>query len=338
MKVKNLSAGVFLSSVCCLVLMLLFCCGLYFFNSKRQNFEDEFQRESEIEQSYEEQEVFLILNEATNEVESVTAMEYALGAVMAEMPPDFHIEALKAQSLCALTRARYLKKLYENGKGSFKNCHFSQNPDFNEGFIREKNAEKIYRQNTDIYLNKMKEAANFALRREITYEGEPILAAYHAMSAGFTEDCENVWDKKVPYLVKRESRGDTLAENFEANMIISYADMKNILQRAFPDGNFQDGNEKSWIEPQIISKGGYVEKCLAGGCETDGKTIRQLLSLRSASFVISAADNSFGITTKGYGHGVGLSQTGADFMARQGKTAEEIIEYYYKGAQVNLIG
>ena len=337
MKVKNVSLEVFILSVSCIFIMLLFSCGIYFLKDEGTALEKE--EKSRVSSQKEEsgEEVFLILNEATNEVEEVTAMEYALGAVMAEMPPDFHIEALKAQSLSALTRARYLKKKYEDGKGSFPNCHFSQNPDFNQGFIREENASKIYKDNTDIYLNKMKEAANFAVSREITYEGEPILAAYHAMSAGFTEDCENVWDRKVPYLTKTESRGDTLAENFEGSVTVSYGDMKNILQKAFPEGSFQDGDEKNWIEPLIISKGGYVEKCLAGNAETDGKTIRKLLDLRSASFIIKADNGNFNITTKGYGHGVGLSQVGADFMARQGQTAEEIIEYYYKGAEVNLI-
>lgn len=337
MKVKNVSLEVFVLSVSCLFIMLLFSCGIYFFKGEDTAVKEEeiFQEAKKNEEK--EEEVFLILNEATGEVEKVTAMEYALGAVMAEMPPDFHIEALKAQSLSALTRARYLKKKYEDGKGSFPNCHFSQNPDFNEGFIREENAKKIYKENTDIYLNKMKEAANFAASREITYEGEPILAAYHAMSAGFTEDCENVWDRKVPYLTKRESRGDTLAENFESTVTLSYEDMKNILQKGFNEGKFQPGNEKSWIDIQVISKGGYVEKCLAGGIETDGKTIRKLLNLRSASFTVTAENGIFTIKTKGYGHGVGLSQVGADFMARQGQTAEEIIEYYYKGAEVNLI-
>ena len=329
MRTKKAYLRVYKLSLYLICFMLFICGGIFFLD------DDETFNEEEIPK--EEEESFLILNEKTGQVEKIDAYTYALGAVMAEMPPSFHIEALKAQSLSALTRARYLKAKYEKGEGYYENYHFSQNPDQNEGFIRPQRAGEIYGENEKICMDKMKKAADFAVKRCLTYEDEPILAAYHAMSPGFTEESQNVWGRSLPYLKKVESRGDTLAPSFIKKKEIPFDAVLLILKKAFPEGDFKSGEESSWIKILSTEKGGYVEKCLSGNIETTGKDLRNLFSLPSASFTIEIKDDNFIFTTKGFGHGVGLSQRGADFMARQGFTAEEILKYYYSGTEVNLI-
>ena len=339
MRTKKLYFKVFSACTAGILAMLICSCLLYLKGEEKERVKSEVSCAPVLKkEAAADKEIFLIQNERTGRVERVSAYAYALGAVMAEMPPDYHIEALKAQSLSALTRARYLKRKYERGEGNFENCHFSQNPDENEGFVREEKAGLLYGDKAEIYMEKMREAADYAVKREIVYEGEPILAAYHAMSAGFTEDCEAVWGRKIPYLVKRESRGDTFDKRFEVTEKIPFQKARLLLSAAFPKGNFIDGEENKWIEPQSFSKGGYVHLCLAGGEETEGREIRKALNLRSAAFTLDVRDGFFYITTKGCGHGVGLSQVGSNFMAEEGKTAKEITEYYYKGAKVNLIG
>lgn len=281
-------------------------------------------------------ETFLILNETTGKVEEVDAFDYVVGAVMAEMPPSFHIEALKAQALCAYTRASYLKKQFSEGKGEFTTAHFSQNPDFNEGFIRVENAKKLYGDNFNIWYNKMEKAALFAVEREISYDGEPIIAAYHAMSAGSTENSENVWGGSVPYLQSVDSDGDRFAPDFETEKEITFSQARKLLVRAFPQGKFPVGFESEYFKILKRSKGGYVTEILVGGEKTDGCSVRKALDLRSACFSVKTMGDSFVFSTSGYGHGVGFSQVGADFMARQGFMAEEILEHYYKGAVVKL--
>ena len=337
MRTEKLCFKVFSACTACIMAMVISSCIIYMNKGEKVIFEEGEEEAESLPKEDKGGEYFLILNEKTGEVEKISAYSYALGAVMAEMPPNYHQEALKAQSLSALTRARYLKRKYEKGEGNFENCHFSQNPDENEGFVREENAQLLYRENTEAYMDKMRKAADFAVSHEIVYEGEPILAAYHAMSPGFTEDCEAVWGKKLPYLVKRESPGDSLNEKYEVTEKMPFQKVKILLNKAYPAGSFPDGEEKSWIEPQSFSKGGFVRLCRAGGVETEGKDVRKALSLRSAAFNLEVRDGFFYITTRGYGHGVGLSQVGSDFMGRQGKTAEEIIEHYYKGAEVNLV-
>ncbi|MEG1972326.1 MAG: SpoIID/LytB domain-containing protein, partial [Oscillospiraceae bacterium] len=139
---------------------------------------------------------FIILDETTGENLKVPAFQYVCGAVAAEMPPSFHKEALKAQALSAYTRALYLKKLWEEEENPpMGEAYFSQNPQKNQGFLYEENAKKLYGDKFPIYWSKIEEAAAYAMEREITFDGEPILAAYHAMSAGATESCDNVWQQ-----------------------------------------------------------------------------------------------------------------------------------------------
>ena len=275
------------------------------------------------------------LDEATGEVKEISVYDYVLGVAAAEMPPSFHQEAVSAQALSAHTRMLYLKEIAKTSPdASLKGAILSANPSENQGFVPPENLSALYGENLSIYLPKLKTAAEFAVNRSITYKGKPILAAYHATSNGYTEECENVWLQDLPYLERVESEGDMLAPDYEVNSRILVSDLAKLFSTVNPHCVFQVGDEHNWLKVEERSQAGYIISAIVGGERFSGQEVRNTLSLRSSDMTVDYKNGEFSITTRGYGHGVGLSQTGADFMGRQGNTAEEILNHYYSNCEI----
>ena len=172
----------------------------------------------------------------------------------------------------------------------------------------------------------------------LLYDREPIQAVYHSCSIGVTESAENVWQASVPYLVPVESEGDLVAPAAEAEVTFTSAEMRALLTAAF-DGLVLGDNPALWLSPVSYTESGYIMDIKVGNLTVTGKEVRAALDLRSASFAISydSAEDLFTIHTQGYGHGVGLSQYGADYMARQGADFKEILTHYYTGVELAVL-
>lgn len=249
----------------------------------------------------------------------LTYKEYVLGALSCEMPPTFHKEALKAQAVAIFTNAVREKELDNITEISIKNL---------KGYTDQKTLKEKWGNNFSFYYNKMSEVVDEVLGQVITYQNKPILAAYHSMSSGKTESAENVWGEKVNYLTPVLSEGDTFSADYKNEKVIPIKEVREKLSKAFPETYLPELDTLLFTDI-ALSDSKTVLSLVVGDKKVTGRQIREMFSLRSAAFEIEVLENEIKFITFGYGHGVGLSQYGADFMARQGSTYEQILNHYY---------
>ena len=279
---------------------------------------------------------FRILNETTGQVEEVPVRDYVRGAVAAEMPALYHPEALKAQAVAAYTYGvRSALDHRETPLPSLQGADFSADPHNLKGYITEEEARTFYGDQFDGYWSKVCQAADEVLGYLLLDpEGNPVAAAYHAISAGTTEDAANIWDGAIPCLTPVESPGDLLAHDYETTAVFSSQEMALIL--AGVAGADLSGDPAGWIQVAERSSSGYVTQVLVGGVPLHGQQLRTLLGLRSTAFDLAVENGTFSFIVRGYGHGAGLSQNGADYMARQGATFDQILAHYYPDSQLAM--
>lgn len=276
-------------------------------------------------------EVFRILDETTGEVAEVSRQDFVRGAVAAEMPASFHSEAMKAQAVAAHTYAIHNHLVQRASPDpALKGADFSADPGNLKVYITEAQAREFYGEKADLYWNKITAAADAVQDYVLEYEDEPIVAAYHAISAGTTEDASNVWTGSAPYLFPVESGGDLLAPDYETTVQVSAETLRSALADAYPEITLGE-DPAEWFGDITRSGSGYVLEAELGDGVVPGKDIRQLLDLRSHNFDVTHGDAGFTFTVYGYGHGVGLSQYGADYLARQGEDYQAILGHYYTG-------
>lgn len=284
--------------------------------------------------------VFRVLDQTTGKITEISLEDFVRGAVAAEMPASFHSEALKAQAVAAHTFAVHSRIAQENSPDAgLMGADFAADPSNMKVYITEEKAKEFYGggELAESYWNKICDAADSVMHYILEYGDEPIVAAYHAISSGNTEDAANVWSGGAPYLISVESQGDILAPGFETTVTLTADEVKSKLLAKYPD--LELGSEPSlWFGEIIRSDTGYISDVEVGGEYLKGKDLRQLFALRSHDFEVDFADGTFVFTVTGYGHGVGLSQYGADFLARQGYSFDEILAAYYTGAELKISG
>ena len=282
-----------------------------------------------------EEATFKILDVKSGEVVEMGEREFLIGTVANELYPTYHSEAMKAQAVAAYTYYG-CKRTAERKSPTpdLKGADFSDvTSRFPEGYTVEGLKER-WGDNFDTYYKKVCDAVDAVLGRRILYQGQPILAAYHAISSGTTETAQVVWGSDYPYLQSVPSPGDSLSPNYETVVSFKKDEFAEAMEKAV-DGLKLDGEASGWItgEPSL-SPAGTVTSLTVGGQALTGRQIREALSLRSACFTVKFAEDTFTFTVKGFGHGVGLSQYGADYMARQGADYKELLTHYYTGVTI----
>lgn len=276
---------------------------------------------SSIASNYKENNValdnFITLRRTNGEVVQLNLEEYLIGVVAAEMPASFNEEALKAQAVVART---YTLKLLETGRTITDDVS-------TQAYKSNSELQSIWGSNYNKYYNKIKDAVSKTNGLCIKYNGSLIDAVYHSTSNGYTEEAVNVWKNDVPYLKTVTSPWDTSASSFLRTTNIDFNKISNVLGIDF--------NSSSVIE--IISKdeSGRISRIKFNDKEITGVEARNLLGLRSTDFDFNITDNGVIFTTRGYGHGVGMSQYGANGMANAGYTFDRILNYYYTGVQIS---
>ena len=241
----------------------------------------------------------LILDENTGEVAEVSVRDFVRGAVAAEMPMTYPDEALRAQAVAAHSYALAVKA--------------QADPDY------EANRTRLYT------------VVDSVLDEILLYDGQPAMACYHAISGGKTEAAEAVWGAAVPYLVSVDSPLDLTSPDYEQTITVTKQEVAEDIAAAFPD-IVLEGDAAGWFGTPQLTAAGYVDSITIGGVPCKGTAVRAALRLRSASFTITWTEKHlFEITTRGYGHGVGLSQYGANALALTGKSYQEILSLYYPG-------
>ncbi len=276
-----------------------------------------------LENSPEEVKVKLKLT-ATGEIVTYSAEDYIFGVVAAEMPALYETEALKAQAVAAYTY--YLKK----AAASDGEYDITDDYSVDQAFITPEKAGEKWGDDAEKYEKKIRDAVKSVLYKRICYGGEPISAVYHAISSGKTEKAADIWGGEYPYLVSVDSSFDKLSENYLSNEDFTTDELKKALS-ALVTVTEAEGNGIADIKR---SDSGSVTSLTVWGKTLDGLEFRKALGLRSSNFDIEFKDGVYTFTVRGYGHGIGMSQNGANYLAQQGKSFEEILLYYYTGCSI----
>ncbi len=281
-----------------------------------------------------DEDIIKVLDYTCGQVLELSMRDYVIGAVLAEMPATYNIEALKAQAVAARTYAyRQREKQRLSPDPLLMGADISNDSSRYQAYFTPARAKEFYGSGYEIYSEKAAEAVDLTDRMILVYEGEPIVAAFHSMSSGRTESAETVWGSAVDYLVPVDSSGDEDAPSYIEEKILSENECREILENSV-NGAELSSDPENWIVISQRSASGAVTEMTAGGAEISGGEFRSIFSLRSANFTVSYKDGEFTFTTKGYGHGVGMSQFGANTMAENGKNFKEILYHYYTGAEL----
>ncbi len=280
-------------------------------------------------------EPYRVLDVSTGEVLEVPVSDYVKGAVCAEMPATFEPEALKAQAVAAHTYAERQRMLERSSpEPELMGADFSNDTSKYQGYFTQSQARSYFGDSYEMNYRKISDAVDEVLPYILTYEDEPIISAFHSMSSGVTESAENAWGAHVDYLVPVESPGDKEAPKYREEYRFGKAELKEMLEKAFPD-IVLEGDMKEWLTVTDISDSGTVLALQAGDMQLTGNQIRTALGLRSACFDIRTEGEQAVFTTRGFGHGVGMSQYGANTMAKSGSSWQEILAHYYPGCSIS---
>ncbi len=293
---------------------------------------EEFAAESEADEAQENDSVKVFLQEQ-NKVVQMELQEYLIGVLAAEMPASYHEEALKAQAVAAYTYLLHKRSEQQTSPtASLKGADLSNSSATHQGYLTKAQREEKWGDKAESYEKKLKRAVEAVEGKTVTYGGEPIVAAFHAISCGQTQSAKTVWGGDVEYLKSVESPGDKLSPDCVKTVAMTASEFSSAVSEL--EGCELNGEAESWIGDIQANSSGYIEKIEIGGGSYSGIEARTALGLRSAAFTCEYKNGSFYFTTTGYGHCVGLSQYGADYMARQGSTWEEIILHYYSGVEI----
>lgn len=272
-----------------------------------------------------------VLQVSSQKILNMDITEYLIGAVASEMPASFNEEALKAQAVASYT---YLKWIMLNSdNGSRELWDISDDSSAHQGFLTTEQMKERWEEKYDTYYSKIKKAVEGVKNEYIAYEGQPVLAAFHGLSPGTTSDSKDVWGNSLPYLISVEAPGDKLSPDLICVNSFTYSEIKAIIEGI--DGlSTEDIDKKEWIKVLSAAESGYVKEVSVGNGTLSGTELKALLKLKSPNFTVNATDSKVEFTVYGKGHGLGMSQYSADFMARQGYNYKEIIEHFYPNTEL----
>lgn len=239
--------------------------------------------------------------------------EYLKGVVGSEMTPSFEMEALKAQAVAARTFAASRDYCVDDSTSS-------------QVYLDDSQLKAAWKGNYDANKERIEEAVDATRGEIMVYEGEPITAFFFASSAGKTANSEEYYSSTLPYLRSVESPWDAEVDD---DYVSTFSCTKEELAQALSLGQAAEVESVSHYES------GYVKDVIINGITFSGRSIREALQLRSSCFSVASQGDMITFTVSGFGHGVGMSQEGAQGMALQGYTYDEILKHYYSGIQLS---
>lgn len=278
---------------------------------------------------------------------TVDLEEYMIGVLAAELPFDYEEEVYRAQAVIVRTNARKLVKQGSNLQASDLNMEY-----YNNVQREEQLGETRYQEQSD----KLKSAIASTYGKVLTYQGNYIDALYHQVSIGQTASAMDVYGKDIPYLTSVDSSSDVESKDYMQTAVFSYEDVINGISKlgqtngsanATASGDASSISQEYGITPENYltelsiaekSQAGYVKQVKVGTKTIAGEDFKNAMNLNSLYFYMEAAQNQLRIVSLGKGHGLGMSQYGANQMAKNGADYEEILKHYYKGAELDKIG
>ena len=285
-------------------------------------------------------EVIKIKITSTGELKELTVSEYLKGVLPSEMPPEYDMEALKAQAVVART---YLyQKIVAGGHDDADIC---DSPAHCQAYYSTEQILKIWERSKgwdqavrELHAKKVAEAVESTENIVVTYNGEYIRAYFHACSGGKTENVSNIWGKQnIPYLVSVESLGEEKYKNYNSIVKFSVSDLQTKLNKDASIKCSIDVDRGDIAKVLSYTDTGRVDKVEIGGVIYSAEKLRTLLGLRSTNFKVEYENKEVIFNVTGNGHGVGMSQVGANYYASQGYTYDKIITHYYTGVDITYI-
>ena len=288
---------------------------------------------SEEEYVYNKYGTIKLLHADTNEVEEVALDTYLCNVVSAEMPVDFEKEALKAQAIVARTYT-----IYKINNKKHDNADICDDSTCCQAWISKEDRLSRWADNKEEKWAKIEECVNETKGKIITYNNQPINAFFHSNSGGKTELPVDVWGggTNMPYLQVVETSGEDGYTQYNSEVELTNEEVLEKLKTKYSDIQIDFNNEED-IKILEYTTSGRVKTIKFGNYEISGTEARSIFGLRATNFQITKTEGKVKFTVVGYGHGVGMSQTGADSMAKNGSTAEDIIKHFYVGVEIKEV-
>ena len=263
-------------------------------------------------------------------VETVTMSDWLPGVVAGEMPALFEEEALKAQAVAART---YIMYSMGREKPAHPEADVCDDPACCKAHSTDETLREKWGESYEENMARVLEAVRSTDGEYMSYGGEVIQAVFHSSSSGRTEDSAAIWQAE-PYLVSVESP-ETAEDvpNYVTSVTVSPEDFRAAVLAVHPEAEFGE-DPAFWLGAAVRDASGRVESVDIGGTQVPGTELRTLFQLRSTAFTLDYTAEGFLFTVTGYGHGVGMSQYGANVMAEDGADYEEILTHYYPGAEL----
>ena len=276
-----------------------------------------FIRTEKIDYKYVTNKKIKVKNESTGVITEIPFEEYVKGVVSGEMPANFEIEALKAQAIASRSYALY----HMNGKE-----YDVTNTTSTQVYLTDEELKQRWKEQYPRNINKIKKAVEDTEGQYLDYNGQIVNAMFFSTSVGKTENSEEVFVSEVPYLRSVSSEWDKESPSFTDSVSMELKDFYNLLSLEYNDN----------LNIEILEKTstGRIRKLKINGVELNGRDVATKLKIRSNYFDIKKNEQTLTITTKGFGHGVGMSQYGANGMAKEGYKYEEILKHYYEGTEI----
>ncbi len=313
---------------------ILICLSIFLVFTKK-NEKNNSAKEEEIEQNnkidFTSKEKITLYDTQKDEIREVNLDYYLFCVTASEIPFKYEIEAIKAQVIVA--RTYLFNKIISNGEEKADAC-----TDFNhcQAYTELEKLEEVWKgkgftqEEIKEGENKIKDAIDQTDGKVITYNGQIIDAVFHASSPERTEDARAIWSKKdIPYLQSVENVEDEDYERRETVVNVNYDDFKNTLGK-------NDLTKDEFLNISIgeYTDSGRVKNIVVGNCKVSSEDLRKKFGLYSTNFTLSVSEETITFNVLGFGHGVGMSQVGANYYAKDGYTYDQIIHHYYTDVEI----
>ena len=269
-----------------------------------------------------------VMRSESENVETVPLESYVKGVVASEMPVDeFEIEALKAQALAART---FIVDHLLNQSSSDEDDGDVSDTVRHQVYKNDKELRQQWGSDYEANIAKLEEAVKATEGEILTYEDTPILPAFFSTSNGHTENSEDYWENELPYLRSVESPWDEDSSKYLDQKTFTIQEVEQLLG--------VDLQETNAINIETTrTEGKRVDELQLNEYSFSGRDVREKLDLQSSDFTIKQKNSHLIFTTKGYGHGIGMSQYGANGMAKNGRNYQEIVEHYYQDVEISTV-
>jgi stage II sporulation protein D len=326
--------------ICSFVLILLLPAALVMFYPEEEhtvvmkkytseNANEKDKGKSETPQLQEEAFEVAVYRTETGAIETIPLEKYVIGVVASEMPAEFEVEALKAQAVAV--RTYILKQLLYPTSIQMPTGADITDSKYHQVYRNFDQYQTMWGADYNWKMNKITTAVFETEGQILIYDGEPITASFFSTSNGYTVNAEDYWKNEIPYLKSVESKWDVMSPKYEVKQSIPVSTFEQKLNVSLDGTSAEVGN--------VLEKtsGNRIGKINIAGKIYTGREVREILGLYSTDFTMRKQLDKVYVTTKGYGHGVGMSQYGANGMALEGYTYEDILKYYYKGVQITSV-